>query len=571
MSEWNVGQTGNTGAGARPGLTAALMLRVGNTTAATETDTGKHANQAGTPSFSDMLKDRAGQQRDSRVVPERKTGPEPDLVARKQALKAREKANAVMEKDMRVRSSADRIRSSADRDKTSTRPDKPIETEEPVNPEKVVSQTAGKRSAESKEIREGKPVAEETPQAGVDEGGDVSQESYARVLAMLLEALQTAIEDLSEHAAAAAQGEGVVPSMAQAQTTALPVDLIAMLPEALRQLMQAVTGSGEVGSAEVAVPATDALMEALNKLLVQVEQQKADQPFQLIQATPEAETNLLAQLQSLAGAVRALLQQQSNPQTNAASEAVLPDTAADMLQSVSEQGDTTESDQGSSENARGQGRETSPAFIAATTQQAEAIRDPSGGAQNGGVSAAAMAGGRTFGQEVSQVAQAKAPVMPQMPEAPESARAITNQVVTRLQSMSGDERHEMELQLKPENLGKIQLRIVEERGQILAKFTAESEKVRAILESNMQLLRDSLEKNGLTVQELSVSVGQRQPNTSAEEAGQRQGNRGAARTGIPQGVPGSEDRLTDMGREHQMSRRIQEYLYGPDSTMSLKA
>lgn len=37
---------------------------------------------------------------------------------------------------------------------------------------------------------------------------------------------------------------------------------------------------------------------------------------------------------------------------------------------------------------------------------------------------------------------------------------------------------------------------------------AESEQVKAILESNMQMLRDALEKSGVDIQSLSVSVGQ---------------------------------------------------------------
>lgn len=563
MSEWNVGQTGSAGAGTRPGLAAALMLRVGNTSATAETDSGKYANQAGTASFSDVLKDRTGQQREPRVAPERRNGSESDSLARKQVMGAREKANAVMKKDARVDPSADS-------DKTKVNANKPVEKNEPAGSGKVVAETADKRASEASPMRKDMPDAETETNPLVEEDGAVSQDSYARVLALMLEALQAAMEDLSEYAAAA-EGEGSELAMGQTQTATLPMDMAAALPEELLQLMQAAAASGETAATEMVMPEPDALMDALRKLLALVEQQKADQPFQLVAVTPESGTDLLAQMQSLAGALRALLQQQSAQVANLSNEGIPTGLTADALQTVSEQGDAAEPDQGDAENASGQGREASPSFIAATAQQTEALRDPSGVAQHGGVSAAAMAGGRTFGQEVSQVAQAKAPVMPQMPETPESARAITNQVVTRLQSMSGDERHEMELQLKPENLGKIQLRIVEERGQILAKFTAESEKVRAILESNMQLLRDSLEKNGLSVQELSVSVGQRQPDTSAEEAAQRQGSRGTARKGVPAGVPGSSELPEGSGRELRMSRRIQEYLYGPDSTMSLKA
>ena len=86
-------------------------------------------------------------------------------------------------------------------------------------------------------------------------------------------------------------------------------------------------------------------------------------------------------------------------------------------------------------------------------------------------------------------------------------QTITNQVMMKVKLMAGENKQEMEMHLKPESLGKLSLKIIHERGEILAKITAESEQVRGILESNMQLLKDALEKSGLNVQSLSVSVG----------------------------------------------------------------
>jgi len=43
---------------------------------------------------------------------------------------------------------------------------------------------------------------------------------------------------------------------------------------------------------------------------------------------------------------------------------------------------------------------------------------------------------------------------------------------------------------------------------VMAKFVAENQQVKQILETNMQTLKDSLEKQGLNVQGFSVSVGQ---------------------------------------------------------------
>ena len=87
------------------------------------------------------------------------------------------------------------------------------------------------------------------------------------------------------------------------------------------------------------------------------------------------------------------------------------------------------------------------------------------------------------------------------------SQAVTNQVMMKVKLMAGENKQEMEMQLKPESLGKLSLKIIHERGEVLAKITAENEQVKGVLDSNMQLLKDALEKNGFTVQSLSVSVG----------------------------------------------------------------
>lgn len=84
---------------------------------------------------------------------------------------------------------------------------------------------------------------------------------------------------------------------------------------------------------------------------------------------------------------------------------------------------------------------------------------------------------------------------------------IFRQVAEKVKVLSDPDRSEIVIQLKPESLGKIQLQVIHERGEIIAKFMAENEQVKSILESNMQLLRDALEKSGVDIQSLSVSVG----------------------------------------------------------------
>lgn len=84
---------------------------------------------------------------------------------------------------------------------------------------------------------------------------------------------------------------------------------------------------------------------------------------------------------------------------------------------------------------------------------------------------------------------------------------VINQIVEKAKFTVTPEKSEMVLELKPESLGKISLKVATERGIVVASFVAENQQVKDIIESNMQLLKDSLEKQGLMVQSFSVSVG----------------------------------------------------------------
>ena len=75
----------------------------------------------------------------------------------------------------------------------------------------------------------------------------------------------------------------------------------------------------------------------------------------------------------------------------------------------------------------------------------------------------------------------------------------------------------MEIHLKPDSLGRLSLKIIHERGEILAKITTENQQVKEILESNMQMLKDALEESGFNVQSLSVSVGNGKENSQYKE------------------------------------------------------
>lgn len=91
---------------------------------------------------------------------------------------------------------------------------------------------------------------------------------------------------------------------------------------------------------------------------------------------------------------------------------------------------------------------------------------------------------------------------------PVQAKEIINQVLEKAKVVLTGDKSEMVMDLKPDSLGKLSLKVVTENGIVMAKFVAENQQVKQVLETNMQLLRDSLEKQGMNVQGFSVSVRQ---------------------------------------------------------------
>lgn len=93
-----------------------------------------------------------------------------------------------------------------------------------------------------------------------------------------------------------------------------------------------------------------------------------------------------------------------------------------------------------------------------------------------------------------------------MPQ-PVRSTEVVNQVVEKAKVILGQDKSEMVIQLKPDHLGRLELKVVTEQGIVAAKFVAENQKVKEIIESNMQLLKDSLEKQGIAIDSVSVQVG----------------------------------------------------------------
>lgn len=85
-------------------------------------------------------------------------------------------------------------------------------------------------------------------------------------------------------------------------------------------------------------------------------------------------------------------------------------------------------------------------------------------------------------------------------------REIVTQVVEQIKVQVHADTTEMEVQLNPENLGKVNLTVVAKEGHITAQFVTENEMARQALEGQIQQLRDTLGEQGLKVEQVEVTV-----------------------------------------------------------------
>jgi len=114
------------------------------------------------------------------------------------------------------------------------------------------------------------------------------------------------------------------------------------------------------------------------------------------------------------------------------------------------------------------------------------------------------------------------------------ARGSLEQMVRRVEGEIDGDNASLRMHLAPDRLGDLQLKIELERGLLTARFVAASEEVKAMIESALPDLRRHLADQGVMVQELSVSVGERQ---GEGPPGGSAGRQRHASAGSPSGVP----------------------------------
>ncbi|MGE5593357.1 MAG: flagellar hook-length control protein FliK [Betaproteobacteria bacterium] len=92
-------------------------------------------------------------------------------------------------------------------------------------------------------------------------------------------------------------------------------------------------------------------------------------------------------------------------------------------------------------------------------------------------------------------------------QAPITARAIIDQIVQRAQLRLARSEAEMVIDLKPDVLGKVHLKITAEQGRVVAEIRAESAATRQLIEAGLGDLKAALAEKGLDLGAVAVSSG----------------------------------------------------------------
>ena len=89
---------------------------------------------------------------------------------------------------------------------------------------------------------------------------------------------------------------------------------------------------------------------------------------------------------------------------------------------------------------------------------------------------------------------------------PVEVKEVIDQIVKKAELVLKQNVSEIRINLKPEFLGKMTIRIAVEQGLVTARFITENLQVKHLLESNLNTLRQSLESQGIKVERTEVNV-----------------------------------------------------------------
>jgi len=86
------------------------------------------------------------------------------------------------------------------------------------------------------------------------------------------------------------------------------------------------------------------------------------------------------------------------------------------------------------------------------------------------------------------------------------AQEVLNQIVRKAELMVKSNNSQMKIELYPEFLGKLTIKVMVEEGAVTARFITDNHQVKQMLEANLSMLRQTLESQGMRVERAEVDV-----------------------------------------------------------------
>ena len=93
-----------------------------------------------------------------------------------------------------------------------------------------------------------------------------------------------------------------------------------------------------------------------------------------------------------------------------------------------------------------------------------------------------------------------------VPNTAVDSQDVLNQIVRKAELMFKLNSSQMKIELHPEFLGKLTIKVMVEEGAVTARFITDNHQVKQMLEANLGLLRQNLESHGMKVERAEVDV-----------------------------------------------------------------
>ena len=137
-------------------------------------------------------------------------------------------------------------------------------------------------------------------------------------------------------------------------------------------------------------------------------------------------------------------------------------------------------------------------------------------------------------------------------------REIVDQIVEKIKVAIKPGNTSMELQLNPESLGRVNLTVASKNGVLTASFTAENQIAKEALESQVQMLKDNLNNQGIKVEAIEVNVSQFGFRQNTESGADAQGqSKQQKKTGTRRiNLDSFNEEAADISEEEALAARV---------------